>query len=115
MMQTFILFIVAIVGLLLPVLAQQKTADHQPTDQACIAEWRAKKAGNQIKGMTQNAYVQQCRTGAATAQAPSSTSAANTTNGVAGPHRNASRTSTHADARRVHGRHGRRHARLGSE
>ena len=40
--------------------AQAKTA------KACTAEWRADKAGFQAKGITEKAYVAECRSGAAT-------------------------------------------------
>jgi hypothetical protein len=46
-------------------LAQQKTAKE------CSAEWRANKADNQAKGITERAFVTQCRAGT-----PSSSSAA---------------------------------------
>ena len=52
-----------------PVLAQQKTV------KACQDEWRASKADNQAKGITEKAYVTQCRAGGASAQ-PSSPPAA---------------------------------------
>ena len=45
-----------------PVLAQEKTAS------ACIKEWRAAKADFQKKGVTEKAYVEQCRGGSTTAQ-----------------------------------------------
>jgi hypothetical protein len=45
-----------------PVLAQQKTV------KACQQEWRANKAENQAKGITEKAYVAQCRAGGSTAQ-----------------------------------------------
>jgi hypothetical protein len=48
-----------------PVLAQQKTV------RACQDEWRANKADNQAKGITEKAYVAQCRAGGPSAQ-PSS-------------------------------------------
>jgi hypothetical protein len=51
-----------------PLLAQQKTV------KACQEEWRANKADNQAKGITEKAYVTQCRAGAASAQ-PASTPA----------------------------------------
>jgi len=38
-------------------LAQQKTAKE------CSTEWRANKADNQAKGITERAYVTQCRAG----------------------------------------------------
>ena len=50
------------------------------TAKACRDEWRANKAANQANGVTEKAYVEQCRTGAAVAPpsfpAPSSTTAA---------------------------------------
>jgi hypothetical protein len=46
-------------------VAQQKTA------KACAEEWRADKANNQAKGITEKAYVTACRSGTApTAAAP---------------------------------------------
>ena len=42
---------------LFPALAQQKTV------KACQEEWRANKADNQAKGITEKAYVAQCRAG----------------------------------------------------
>src|SRR5262249_13183659 len=54
-----------------PILAQQKTV------KACQDEWRANKADNQAKGITEKAYVAQCRGGGPTAQ-PSSAPAAQT-------------------------------------
>jgi hypothetical protein len=45
-----------------PVLAQQKTI------KACQEVWRANKADNQAKGITEKAYVTQCRAGGASAQ-----------------------------------------------
>ena len=43
-------------------IAQQKTAKE------CREEWRANKAANQASGVTEKAYVAQCRGGAAPAQ-----------------------------------------------
>jgi hypothetical protein len=43
-------------------IAQQKTAKE------CREEWRANKAANQASGVTEKAYVAQCRGGAAAAQ-----------------------------------------------
>ena len=40
-----------------PVIAQQKTV------RACQEEWRANKADNQAKGITEKAYVTECRAG----------------------------------------------------
>jgi hypothetical protein len=48
-------------------LAQGKTA------KACTDEWRADKANFQAKGVTEKAYVAQCRAGAATTAAPAPT------------------------------------------
>src|SRR6202166_1624663 len=45
-----------------PAIAQQKTA------KACLEEWRANKAANQATGVTEKAYVAQCRAGGAPAQ-----------------------------------------------
>jgi hypothetical protein len=45
-----------------PLLAQQKTI------KACEEEWRANKADNQAKGITEKAYVTECRAGGASAQ-----------------------------------------------
>jgi hypothetical protein len=49
-------------GLSSPALAQQKTV------KACQEEWRADKAPNQAKGITEKAYVAGCRAGGPTAQ-----------------------------------------------
>ena len=43
-------------------MAQQKTAKE------CREEWRANKAANQANGVTEKAYVAQCRGGASPAQ-----------------------------------------------
>src|SRR6202166_3503653 len=45
-----------------PAIAQQKTAKE------CREEWRANKAANQANGVTEKAYLAQCRGGAAPAQ-----------------------------------------------
>jgi len=45
-----------------PAAAQEKTATQ------CRDEWRANKADNQAKGITEKAYVAQCRAGGVTAQ-----------------------------------------------
>ena len=55
----------ALVGALavsFPVAAQQKTV------KACQEEWRANRAANEKAGITQKAYVDKCRAGAAAAQ-----------------------------------------------
>jgi hypothetical protein len=49
-------------------LAQAKTAKQ------CTEEWRANKADNQSKGITEKAYVAQCRSGTAAAQPPAAAS-----------------------------------------
>jgi hypothetical protein len=53
----------AVWALAVPSQAQTKTA------KACTEEWRADKANFQAKGITEKAYVAQCRTGAATTTA----------------------------------------------
>src|SRR5260370_30906562 len=61
----FIVVCAALLGLAAlpsPVFAQQKTV------KACQDEWRANKADNQAKGITEKAYVTQCRAGGASAQ-----------------------------------------------
>jgi hypothetical protein len=55
-----------------PALAQQKTVKD------CRAEWQANKAGNQAKGITEKAYVDQCRSASAPAAAPAATKSAAT-------------------------------------
>ena len=42
---------------------QPGTSSSQKTAKDCVAEWRADKAGMQARGMTQKAYVEQCRSG----------------------------------------------------
>jgi outer membrane biosynthesis protein TonB len=57
----------AIIGaslLAFPAVAQQKTI------KACQEEWRANKADNQAKGITEKAYVTKCRGGEAAKPAP---------------------------------------------
>ena len=49
-------------GLSSPAWAQQKTV------KACQGEWRADKAANQAKGITEKAYVAECRATGVTAQ-----------------------------------------------
>src|SRR5436309_9545586 len=63
-------FAIAASLLAIPAVAQQKTV------KACQEEWRANKAANQAKGITERAYVDLCRTGSTAAQpAPASTAA----------------------------------------
>src|SRR6516165_6931063 len=73
-MRTITAISCAIIGvsvLSFPALAQQKTV------KACQEEWRANKDANQAKGITEKAYVTQCRAGGVAAQpAPSSTTSA---------------------------------------
>jgi hypothetical protein len=56
------------------------TSSSQKTAKECLAEWRADKAGMQARGVTEKAYVEQCRGGgtmpSATAPAPQPTTAA---------------------------------------
>ena len=64
-MRTVVVISSAIVGALLlslPAVAQQKTV------KACQEEWRANKDANQAKGITEKAYVTQCRASGAAAQ-----------------------------------------------
>src|SRR6202047_1212476 len=59
--QTGLLIATAIACSLVAAPAFAKTAKD------CIAEWRADKAGMQARGVTEKAYVEQCRGGAAPA------------------------------------------------
>jgi hypothetical protein len=47
-----------------PAFAQQKTVKE------CQSAWQADKPGNQAKGITEKAYVDQCRAGAGSAATP---------------------------------------------
>ena len=63
----------AIIGasfLAVPAVSQQKTI------KACQEEWRANKGDNQAKGITEKAYVTQCRGGEAAKPAPAEKKAA---------------------------------------
>jgi hypothetical protein len=51
-----------------PAGAPTATATGQKTAKECWEEWRANKAANQANGVTEKAYVAQCRGGAAPAQ-----------------------------------------------
>ncbi|TWB92976.1 hypothetical protein FBZ93_11115 [Bradyrhizobium macuxiense] len=51
----------------LPPAPRSATATGSKTAKECTAEWRADKAGMQARGVTEKAYVEQCRTGAAPA------------------------------------------------
>ena len=57
---------VAVVGL--ATLASNAALAQQKTVKQCTDEWRANKADNQAKGITEKAYVQQCRAGTVAAQ-----------------------------------------------
>lgn len=49
--------------------SQTGTSSSQKSAKECVAEWRADKAGMQARGMTQKAYVEQCRAGESTPSA----------------------------------------------
>ncbi len=64
-----------------PPVKQTESVSGQKTTKACRAEWRANKAANQANGVTEKAYVDQCRGSAAApaaqpAPAPAPTAAA---------------------------------------
>ncbi|WP_420971628.1 hypothetical protein [Bradyrhizobium sp. B120] len=50
-----------------PPVPRQATATGSKTAKECIAEWRSDKAGMQARGVTEKAYVEQCKVGAAPA------------------------------------------------
>ena len=50
-----------------PPVARQATTSGSKTAKECTAEWRADKAGMQARGVTEKAYVEQCKGGAAPA------------------------------------------------
>src|ERR1700730_4571301 len=63
-----------------PPAPRQATATGSKTAKDCTAEWRADKAGMQARGVTEKAYVEQCKAGAAPAAfAPPSKPTAGTT------------------------------------
>jgi hypothetical protein len=62
-----------------PALAQQKTV------KACQEEWRANKADNQAKGITEKAYVDECRAGNAAAKPAAAPPAAKPAPATAAP------------------------------
>jgi hypothetical protein len=82
----------AIVGASLfsfPALAQQKTV------KACEEEWRANKDANQAKGITEKAYVTQCRAGTSAATpkaAPAASSSSDKKTTAAAPAATAQKT-----------------------
>ena len=51
-----------------PTATAAQSASGQKTAKACREEWRANKAANQVGGVTESAYVVQCRGGTAPAQ-----------------------------------------------
>jgi hypothetical protein len=51
-----------------PTAASPQAGAGQKTAKACRAEWRANKAANQANGVTESAYVEQCRNGATPSQ-----------------------------------------------
>ena len=48
----------------------------EKTTKSCQEEWRAKRALNEVTGMTEKAYVEQCRAGNAPASPPTTTTPA---------------------------------------
>jgi hypothetical protein len=50
-----------------PPTSRQTTATGSKTAKECTAEWRADKVGMQARGVTEKAYVEQCKVGAAPA------------------------------------------------
>jgi hypothetical protein len=65
-----------------PAAPRQTTATGSKTAKYCTAEWRADKVGMQARGVTEKAYVEQCKAGgampSATAPEPKPTAAAPT-------------------------------------
>jgi hypothetical protein len=68
-----------------PTAAAPQTATGQKTAKACRDEWRANKAANQANGVTEKAYVDQCRGGASPAQTTAAPPAAAPTAAPASP------------------------------
>ena len=91
-MRTIVAIGCAIVGASLfsfPALAQQKTV------KACQEEWRANKDANQAKGITEKAYVTQCRAGTSAATpkaAPAASSSSDKKTTAAAPAATAQKT-----------------------
>src|SRR5258708_580295 len=50
-----------------PLAPKQATATGSKTAKECTAEWRADKVGMQARGVTEKAYVEQCKVGSAPA------------------------------------------------
>jgi hypothetical protein len=79
-------FVAAVCSALIGVgLASSPAFSQQKTVKACQDEWRANKAGNQAKGITEKAYVEQCRAGVAPAAATPGTAPASPTTTPATP------------------------------
>ena len=79
-MRIITVFFTAIFGVVIssaPLIAQQKT------EKACQEEWRAHKAANQAKGITEEAYVTHCRMGSSMAPAPAASTSSKATTGAA--------------------------------
>jgi hypothetical protein len=77
------------------------TAAAQKTVKQCTQEWRASKAENQAKGITERAYVAQCRSGTAAAQpanAPATSPAPAPSQVAPAPARSQNRTAAPAAA-----------------
>ena len=72
-----------------PTVAAPQPTTGQKTAKTCRDEWRANKATNQTNGITEKAYVDQCRVGAApsqtTAAPPTSTTAPTAAPGTPAP------------------------------
>jgi hypothetical protein len=63
--------IAAVCGMVLAALAPSTSAfAQQKSAAACRAEWRANKAANQAAGITEKAYVAECRSGTAPTAKP---------------------------------------------
>jgi hypothetical protein len=74
--------------------APSATVGQQKTAKACVEEWRADKVNFQAKGVTEKAYVAQCRAGNAATTAPSSASPASPTPTATAPSAPSAPTST---------------------
>src|SRR5271167_4660620 len=66
-MKRRIAIVICTAGLGLTTLSSHATAQ-QKTVKACQDEWKANKAANTANGITEKAYVAECRGGAAAAQ-----------------------------------------------
>jgi hypothetical protein len=78
-----------------PLFAQQKTV------KACQEEWRANKAANEAKGVTEKAFVTQCRAGGTMAPPPAASTSppARATTGAAPAAAGAYQFATEAQAK----------------